>query len=174
MDATRKNVFHQSEPLFLEKEINLPDNLSNGIHKCRVIYAEDIITTEFESYQKRNIRGLQLVDGSAIHYPYKSMNRSALNDLFKNRKQGDDVLIIQNNRVTDTSYANVAFWDGQVWLTPAQPLLLGTTRARLLEEGKITAADIRVEHLWTYKKIWLFNAMMQSTLPVNTTTIRKI
>jgi 4-amino-4-deoxychorismate lyase len=173
MNATRKNMIQISEPLFLENEITLPETLDQGIHKCRVIYAESILQIEFEAYKKKSIRSLQPANGSSIHYPFKSVNRSALNTLFENRTKGDDVIIVKHGNVTDTSYANVAFWDGQTWLTPDQPLHAGTTRSRLLEEGKITLADIRVETLWNYEKVWIFNAMMQTILPVNTNTILK-
>ena len=37
--------------------------------------------------------------------------------------------------LTDTSIANIALSDGTHWYTPAHPLLKGTKRAALLEEG---------------------------------------
>jgi len=41
-----------------------------------------------------------------------------------------------------------------------QPLLKGTTRARLIDEGKIIEADIKVQDLRTFSKVALLNAMI--------------
>jgi 4-amino-4-deoxychorismate lyase len=69
-------------------------------------------------------------------------------------------LIIKNELVTDTSIANIAFFDGEKWLTPKKPLLKGTTRARLLENGEIFEADIDVHTLKNYTQVALLNAMI--------------
>ena len=72
----------------------------------------------------------------------------------------DDILIVKNGLVTDTSFSNVAFLDGSRWLTPEHPLLEGTKRAKLLEAGILAEADIRPEEIYRFKKVRLINAMM--------------
>jgi 4-amino-4-deoxychorismate lyase len=67
---------------------------------------------------------------------------------------------VQGGLVSDTTIANVAFFDGSVWLSPKKPLLEGTTRARLLDEKKIHLADIEANDLKRFKKIALLNAMI--------------
>jgi len=62
--------------------------------------------------------------------------------------------------VTDTSIANIAFYDNGMWKTPKNPLLKGTTRARLIDEGKLIEADIRVNELRNFSKVALLNAMI--------------
>jgi 4-amino-4-deoxychorismate lyase len=62
--------------------------------------------------------------------------------------------------VTDTSIANVAFYKDGLWFTPKKPLLEGTTRARLLNAGKIIEKDIGVKELKNYSKVALMNAMI--------------
>lgn len=69
-------------------------------------------------------------------------------------------LIVRNGLLTDTSIANIALWNGLHWYTPAHPLLKGTHRARLLDEGILTERDIPVEEIKQYQKICLFNAML--------------
>ena len=77
------------------------------------------------------------------------------------REEGDDILIIKDLLVTDTSIANIAFeTSGGEWITPKNPLLKGTTRARLLDEGKLKEADIRVHELRSFTKVALLNAMI--------------
>ena len=66
---------------------------------------------------------------------------------------------MKNGLITDTSYANIVFWDGQNWLTPSTPLLAGTKRARLLHESKIKEAEIRVDDLIKYEKARIINAL---------------
>jgi 4-amino-4-deoxychorismate lyase len=54
----------------------------------------------------------------------------------------------------------VAFFDGSSWLTPSTPLLPGTQRAFLLENGVIHEAALQEIDLTGFSHIKLFNAMM--------------
>lgn len=67
---------------------------------------------------------------------------------------------MKNGLLTDTSFTNVAVFDGERWLTPKHPLLLGTKRASLLERQVIKEADISVETLMNAQKVSLINAMI--------------
>ena len=67
---------------------------------------------------------------------------------------------MKNELLTDTSFTNVAVFDGERWLTPKHPLLLGTKRASLLERQVIKEADISVETLMKAQKVSLINAMI--------------
>lgn len=67
---------------------------------------------------------------------------------------------MRDGLLTDTSICNIALWDGTSWITPARPLLRGTARARLLDNGLIKSGDIRPEELPGYERIRLFNAMI--------------
>lgn len=49
---------------------------------------------------------------------------------------------------------------GHQWLTPAHPLLAGTKRAFLLDQGAITEKDLTPDDLMKAEKIRLFNAMI--------------
>ena len=80
-----------------------------------------------------------------IEYPLKYEDRHEINHLFGQKGDADEIIIIKNGLVTDTSIANLAFFDKGQWITPAQPLLNGTTRQRLLDENKIICADIPYE-----------------------------
>ena len=62
------------------------------------------------------------------------------------------------------------FFDGNDWLTPDLPLLKGTCRARLLEQGVIREAELGVEDLNRFKGLKLINAlrdMSQPMIPIN-------
>lgn len=128
--------------------------------RCRIVYDRKSISIEYLPYVKRDIRSLKLLHNDAISYDKKYENREELLALFALKEQCDDILIVKNTLITDTSIANIALFDGVRWYTPRTPLLKGTTRARLLSEGKITEADIAVEELSSFKKIALMNAMI--------------
>ncbi|MBN2782370.1 MAG: aminotransferase class IV [Campylobacterales bacterium] len=143
---------------------NLLDYLnppSDGLYRCRVVYDDNSIEVTYHPYQKRVIKSLKLVYDDAITYDRKSLNRTKLDALFEQRGFCDDVLIIKNSLITDTTIANLAFLasDG-IWYTPKTPLLKGTTRARYLDKGLLKEADISQNDLENFKKVALLNAMI--------------
>lgn len=129
--------------------------------KCKLLYNEEGISDiEFSEYTKREIKSLKLVYSDSIEYPKKSSNRDDIEALFAQKKSADEIIIIKEGLVTDTSIANIVIFDGTSWLTPKKPLLLGTTRARLLKNSQIFQKDITVEMLLKAPKIALLNAMI--------------
>lgn len=131
----------------------------NGLYKCRILYAKQLQKIEIKLYQIRPINSLQLVE-SQLDYSLKYEDRTVLNHLFAQRGTCDDVLIVKNGFITDGSYTNVAFFDGRTWWTPATPLLKGVQRQQLLNCGFIQEKAILATTIFTYKKLRLFNAMM--------------
>lgn len=128
--------------------------------RCRIVYDTEIRSVEFFPYQIRPVKTLRLVEDNQVDYGCKYADRSALNRCFTQRGACDDVLIVQNGDVTDTTIANVAFWNGETWFTPSTPLLKGTMRASLLDSHQIQEAKIRVEDLSHFSRLRLFNAMI--------------
>lgn len=151
----------------LEHEIDLtsalqaPADNQQGCFKVRVSYHTAIAAVEIVPYAIRPVEALQMVQVETnFDYAYKYADRNALQDLFSGRTFGDDVLLIRNGLLTDTSYANVALFDGQSWYTPARPLLVGTARNRLIAERQLQIADIYQQDLPTFQTLRLVNAMM--------------
>lgn len=129
--------------------------------KARVVYGADgVELIEYAPYSMRPIRSLQVVCDDTISYNYKSCDRSQLNALAAKKGDCDEIIIVKNNLVTDTSFTNLAISDGNCWLTPRQPLLLGTRRASLLDQGFINEADITAYDLKRAERVRLFNAMI--------------
>lgn len=148
---------------FAEKDVkNLEDYIDApkiGIFKCRLVYDQDNISVSYHEYKKRDISSLKLIFNNEIDYSMKSTFREELDNLYSQRGECDDILIIKELLVTDTSIANIAFYNHGMWITPKNPLLKGTTRARLLDEGKLVEADIKVQELRSFSKVALLNAM---------------
>ena len=135
--------------------------ISSNKEKVRVVYDETgILSVSSEPYVVRSMRSLQLVCADEIDYSYKSTDRSTLNALMQQRGHCDNIIIVKHGWLTDTSYTNLAFWDGLHWYTPAHPLLKGTMRAALLAEERLIERDIGVDEIGSFKTISPFNAML--------------
>ena len=89
----------------------------------------------------------------------KYSDRSLINTLFAQRGTCDEIIIIKNGKVTDCSIGNLIFRQGKKWYTPDSPLLLGTQREKLLQEGKIQERTIFQEDIVNFDEIKIINAM---------------
>lgn len=146
---------------------------TDGIYRCRVVYDSESIDINYFKYEKREIKSLKIVFSDTIDYSYKYEDRSELEKLFAQRESCDDILIVKNSLVTDTTIANIAFFDGTLWVTPKEPLLKGTTRARLLDEGKIVEREIKISDIESFSQVALMNAMIDFDI-IASENIRKI
>jgi 4-amino-4-deoxychorismate lyase len=158
LNQTRQILFNVQDKIDLKNF--LTDSPQNGIYRCRVIYSKTIEFIEYIPFMIRNFQTFKIIIDDNIDYKFKYINRENLNRLVKLKEQADDVLIIKNGFVTDTSIANVAFWDQNKWLTPKMPLLKGTTRERLLREEKIIEAKIGLDELTKFSKMAMMNALI--------------
>jgi 4-amino-4-deoxychorismate lyase len=141
--------------------LSVPADAKKGIFKCRVEYDEEIRKIEFLQYRITPVKRLKLVDGGDISYGYKFTDRKMIGKLMERRGECDDILIIKNGMVTDTSYANVVLLDQDGrWITPATYLLRGTRRAYLLKSGLIQEVQVGVNDLENYSMVKLINAMI--------------
>ncbi len=128
-----------------------------GLYRCRVLYGESIKSVEYIPYSPKDIKSIKVVN-SDIEYSYKYANREELNLLQDN--SSDEILIIRDNLATDTSIANIAFWEGERWITPKTPLLEGTTRQRLIDSGFLVQKDIKIDEIYQFNIVSLMNAMV--------------
>ncbi|AEI47204.1 aminotransferase class IV family protein [Runella slithyformis] len=160
LNRTRSAYFGETEKWDLNALIVLPSELNQGLYKCRLTYGEVVEKVEFEPYRPRPVGSLRLVEDDGIVYDFKFKDRTELQQLFEKRGEADDVLIVKKGLITDTSYANIVFWDGEQWVTPAAPLLQGTKRAQLLKEGMIVEQKIRAQDVPKYSHARLINALL--------------
>ena len=135
--------------------------LTNELLRCKLIYSQEgIEDVQYFKYKKREIKSFKLIYDDNINYSKKYLNRENIDKLFLQKKEADEIIIIKNGFLTDTSIANIAIFDGNNWITSKTSLLEGTTRTRLLEEKEIFEKDITVKMLKDAKKIALMNAMI--------------
>ena len=151
MNKTRYDFYHLS-----------PINLANYIEikkdkRVRVTYSKEIEKIEYFDLIKREFNTFKVVE-SDIDYSYKFEDRRALNAL---KQPGfDEVIIIKNKLVTDTTISNLAFFDGKKWYTPKTPLLKGTKRQELIDKGFLREKEIKAEEIKNYKKFAMINAII--------------
>jgi len=163
MNRSRFELFGSKNELNLAELLEIPSDITNDVYKCKVIYSDTIKDIDFRKYTPRKIDLLKLVFNDEIGYSYKYLDRRPLEDLTTEncQSESEDILIVKNGRVTDTSYSNIAVFNGIEWHTPIYPLLKGTKRAKLLFDKRIFEKDIFVEDLQHYEKIILINAMLE-------------
>lgn len=161
MSRSLFGVFGLKKECDLERIIDIPEFAHKGVYKCRVEYDEKNTRVEFLLYKLKHVRSLKIILDNDICYPYKYTDRDNINRLVKMRGTCDDILIVKNGMVTDTSYSNVVFRDlNGNWVTPATYLLPGTRRASLLQKGKICERDISAADIPKYTELKLINAML--------------
>ncbi len=161
IDRSRK-VYYAKCPAFKLAQI-LPtlDLPAQGEYKLRLTYGAQLEKWEAIPYAIKPVSSLRVVEADGLQYGRKYADRTEIRSLFHRRGDRDDILMVQQGYLTDTSYANVALYDGNRWYTPAWPLLRGVRREYLLESGTIRPAIIRLRDLGHFSQLRLMNALME-------------
>ncbi len=133
----------------------------NGFYKCRILFDKEDYKIEFEPYVRKEITSLQLVNTDIQTFNYKPADRTVYQQAFELRKNCDDVLLVRDGLITDTSYANIAFFDGVNWITPEIPLIYGVNRALLIAEKKLMELPVKISDFPNFHSFRLFNAMIE-------------
>lgn len=161
LDYHQKRIDKSTKGLFIQDVIKKQVLPNKGCFKLRCVYTvngvEEITITP---YIKHKISTFRIVNDNLITYSYKYENRSPINRLFQLRNGCDDIIIVKNGFVTDSSFANIVLYDGQKWITPNTPLLEGTCRNRLIQNDIISEEQIDVPKLYSCHKLVLINAML--------------
>jgi len=159
-EASYFKYYKQLTNIKLEKVIRVPEEHSKGVVKLRFLYNATDCFCQFDVYEHRKIDSFKIIRQDDIEYALKLVDRKIFDQLCAN-SNADEIVIVKNNRVTDTSFSNIVFFDGTHWVTPKYPLLYGTTRARMLFENKIIQKDFLIEDLSNFQSFKLINAMLE-------------
>lgn len=159
LNRSRYKLLGLDDELDLDRILKIPENLKNGKLKCRIVYSEKINSIEFLPYSIRPIHSVKLVENNSIEYKYKLEDRTAF-EFMKDSVAEDEIIIVKNGQITDTSYSNLVFFDGENWLTPYSYLLNGTMRQHLIQTKKIQEEKINPKDLNQFLSFKLINAMM--------------
>ena len=137
----------------------LVDIPTSGVYRAKLIYNVSILSLDYYPYTPRVIECISIVP-SDIEYSYKYLDRTILDDIRISYPESDEILFTRDGLLTDSTIANVALSKEGRWYTPAQPLLEGTTRARLIDSGFLLPIDIEVSTIESYDGLALMNAMI--------------
>ena len=149
--------FPKTEPINLEQIIPQGDLPTNGFYKIRMVYDQANYNMEIQTYKPRKIKTINFKEVN-FEYAFKFENRSNINEL-KMASNIDELIFMRNGFLLDSTYSNLALFDGFQWLTPSTFLLNGTARQRLIRENKLIVKPIKYTDLHLFKKISFINAM---------------
>ena len=160
LNRAMNELFPDAEKIDLAKAIIIPESCIFGVFKVRILYGSAFGNIEIEPYVARMIQSLKVVHQESVDYHLKYTDRQILKQLFAQREDCDDIIIVKNGLATDSFAANLLFFDGKTWFTPTTPLLKGTKRQLLLDRGIISEKEIREEDIFGFQKVGLINAMI--------------
>ncbi len=144
----------------LETLIQNMDIPQKGLYKFRIVYGDISPVVEITKYVQKIIQTLRLVEGNDIDYQFKYEDRDHLHKLYGQRKNADDIIVVKKGMITDSYFANLIFKLDNYWVTPEKPLLKGTQRDFLIDEGLIKPMPIKVNDLAKFEKVKLINSMV--------------
>ena len=161
VDATLKNFYPAHQHSWdLEACIDIPSEFQTGITRCRILYDAHTISIHYFHYNRQRIETLKLIDiPTGFDYGYKYADRKVLEDLFAKKDDRDDILMVREGWITDTSIANIAFKANERWYTPSMPLLAGTTWKRLVSRGILIPRPINQKEIMIFDSFKVFNAL---------------
>lgn len=151
--------FGKETSIDLEKIFRNLQHDEDGLYKLRIVYDLDRkFTTQLIPYAIAEIDDFQLVENNNIDYSFKYENRKEF-AVMKEKARSEEIIIVKNNRVTDTSFSNLLFLKGKEWYTPNTYLLNGVQRQYLLKNKKIKEAEITLQNLKEFSHFQIINAL---------------
>lgn len=137
-------------------------NVANGDCSNKRHGKSPSITVQCFDYTPKHISRLKIIHHNDIDYRYKYSDRTQLNLLLNTAKSAfdvDEIIIVKQGRVSDCTIGNLLFGRQGRWYTPSTPLLRGTQRQFLLDNGRIILADIKPCQLDCYEQVMIINAL---------------
>jgi 4-amino-4-deoxychorismate lyase len=108
---------------------------------------------------KRVIRKVGLIGLTHEEYPFKFRDRNWIDQIRNAYPDFDEIIMTKNGLITDSLWANLAFFDGSNWFTPENSLLAGTKQALLLDQNQLTYRAIKRYEIGDYQTISFINAL---------------
>ncbi|MGC4130543.1 MAG: aminotransferase class IV [Bergeyella sp.] len=131
----------------------------DGLYKLRIAYnLEGDFRTQMIPYAIPEIDDFQLIENNELDYSFKYEDRAEFEKM-KDKASAEEIIIVQNGHITDTSFSNLLFLKKKEWFTPATYLLNGVQRQHLLKTNKIKESEITMENIREYSHFQIINAM---------------
>ena len=151
--------FGKEGSIDLAKIFKILEHDEDGLYKLRIVYDLDKkFTTQLIPYAIPEIENFQLVENNSYDYSFKFEDRKEF-ERMKAKAKTEEIIVVKNNHITDTSYTNILFLKGKEWFTPTTYLLNGVMRQHLLHEKKIKETEITLQNIKEFSHFQLINAM---------------
>ncbi len=156
-DSTRSKFFPNASSINLLEVLHEGPIPKDTLQRCKLIYGEKIMAINFYDYQLAEHKSVEIIDAGGFEYSYKYLDRL----FFEQHIKGDmqDIWLLKDGFLTDSSYANIALFDGSSWVTTEQVLLAGVKRQFLLDKGFLNKRSLKISDLVHFEKIAFLNAM---------------
>lgn len=165
MDLHQKRVnqtfshFGKEDSIDLAKIYKNLQHDEDGLFKLRIAYDLDKrIRTQMIPYAIPEIQDFKLVENNSFDYSFKFEDRKEL-DKMKAKAKAEEIIIVKNNHITDTSFSNLLFLKGKDWFTPSTYLLNGVQRQHLLKQKKIKETEITLQNIKQFTHFQIINAL---------------
>ena len=151
--------FGKENSLDLAKIYEKMEQTDDGLYKLRIVYdLEKNYKTQLIPYAFPQIDKFKLVENNTLDYSFKFEDRKIF-DKMKSTAKSEEIIIVKNNHITDSSYANLLFLKGKQWFTPSTFLLNGVQRQHLLKTKKIKETEITLQNLKEFSHFQIINAL---------------
>ncbi|GAB0155844.1 hypothetical protein CHRYSEOSP005_11060 [Chryseobacterium sp. Alg-005] len=151
--------FGKETTIDLAKVFKSLDHDEDGLFKLRIVYDLDKrIRTQMIPYAIPEIQDFQLIENNSFDYSFKFEDRKELEKM-KTKSKAEEIIIVKNNHITDTSFSNLLFLKGKEWFTPKTYLLNGVQRQNLLKHKKIKEAEITLQNIKEFSHFQIINAL---------------
>ena len=151
--------FGKEGSIDLEKIFKNLNHDEDGLYKLKITYDLDKrFRTMMIPYAIPEIHDFQLVENNSYDYSFKFEDRKEL-ERMKMKDKTEEIIIVKNNHITDTSFSNLLFLKGKEWFTPTTYLLNGVQRQNLLKKKKIKEMEITLQNIKEFSHFQLINAL---------------
>lgn len=158
IDGTLRH-FGSSAKINITEILQSVQTEQHGLFKLRIVYdLKDVVDVKIILYVPQKHTEFQLVENNTINYNFKSENREEFQQM-KKAASGEEIIVVQNNHLTDTSYSNLIFYKNKQVFTPDAYLLNGVQRQHLLRAGKINTTAVTLDNFTDFSHFQLINAM---------------
>ena len=131
----------------------------DGFFKLRIVYdLNRNYKTQLIPYAVAEIDSFQLVENNTYDYAFKFEDRKEF-ERMKTKAKTEEIIIVKNNCITDTSYTNLLFLKDEKWYTPSTYSLNGVMRQHLLATSKIKETEITLQNIKEFTHFQLINSM---------------
>ncbi len=153
------SYFGNNSSIDLKKIIKDLDIDEDGFFKLRIVYdLNKNFKTQLIPYAVSEISTFQLIENNTFDYSFKFEDRKEIEKMKLNAK-AEEIIIVKNNHITDTSFSNLLFLKNKHWYTPSTYLLNGVQRQDLLKRKKIKETEITLNKIKEFTHFQIINAL---------------